>query len=107
MEDKKITVPDEEFYTKEELEYFKTLEEGLENGTTKFLVGKELEREKEIAKIAAKNTIERLTKKKTYSLKLIENDVETIKGMALREGLPYQTFIASLLHKIATKQIVV
>ncbi|RLA58513.1 MAG: hypothetical protein DRQ78_11890 [Epsilonproteobacteria bacterium] len=66
---------------------------------------KQFEEEMEIAKIAAKNTIERLTKKKTYTMKLIENDVESIKGMALEKGLPYQTFIASLIHQIATKQI--
>jgi len=57
------------------------------------------------SKIAATNTIDRLTKKKTYTMKLIENDVEKIKGMALEKGLPYQTFIASLIHQIASKQI--
>lgn len=66
---------------------------------------KEFEKQIEIAQIASKNTIERLTKKKTYTMKLIENDIEKIKGMALEKGLPYQTFIASLIHQIATKQI--
>jgi predicted DNA binding CopG/RHH family protein len=65
----------------------------------------EFKKEMEIAQIAAKNTIERLTKKKTYTMKLIENDIERIKGMALEKGLPYQTFIASILHQVATKQI--
>ncbi len=82
--------------------------EDIENGnyvSLKETNSKEFKKEMVIAKIAAKNTIERLTKKKTYTMKLIENDVESIKGMALEKGLPYQTFIASIIHQIATKQI--
>ena len=66
---------------------------------------KKFEEEKAIAKVAAQNTLDRLTKKKSYTMKLIENDVESIKVMALKKGLPYQTFIASIIHQIATKQI--
>lgn len=33
------------------------------------------------------------------------NDLETIQKRALAEGLPYQTFIASLLHKYATGRL--
>ena len=82
--------------------------EDIENGnyiSLKETNPKEFKKEMAIAKIAAKSTIERLTKKKTYTMKLIENDVESIKGMALEKGLPYQTFIASIIHQIATKQI--
>jgi len=61
--------------------------------------------EQKIAKIAAENTLKRLTKKKSYTMKLIENDIESIKVMALKRGLPYQTFIASIIHQVATKQI--
>ncbi len=65
----------------------------------------EFKKQKEMAEIIAKNTIKMLTKKKTYTIKFIENDIETIKGMALKKGLPYQTFIASILHQVATEQI--
>lgn len=53
----------------------------------------------------ANNTIETITKKKAYTLKLFENDIDKIKAMALEKGLPYQTFIASILHQVANKQI--
>lgn len=53
----------------------------------------------------AKNTLKTITKKKAYTLKLFENDVDKIKTMALEKGLPYQTFIASILHQVANKQI--
>jgi predicted DNA binding CopG/RHH family protein len=33
------------------------------------------------------------------SLRLPESDLERLKAKALREGLPYQTLIGSILHK--------
>ena len=82
--------------------------ENLENGnyiSLKETNPKEFEKEKEIAKIAAENTLKKLAKKKAYTLKLFEDDIEKIKSMAFKKGLPYQTYIASLIHQIATKQI--
>ena len=82
--------------------------EDIENGnyvSLKETNSKEFKKEMVIAKIAAKNTIERLTKKKNLYYEVNENDVESIKGIALEKGLPYQTFIASIIHQIATKQI--
>jgi len=82
--------------------------EDIDNGTyvsLKETNPDQFEKEKEKARIAAENTIKRLTKKKSYTMKLIENDVESIKVMALKKGLPYQTFIASIIHQVATKQI--
>lgn len=43
--------------------------------------------------------------KKSISLRLHEEDIQWIKIIAEKEGLPYQTFISSLLHKVATGQI--
>lgn len=48
--------------------------------------------------IAAKAT---LKKNKNINIRITENDLETIKMKAAREGLPYQTLIGSLLHKYA------
>ena len=82
--------------------------EDIENGdyvSLKETNPKKFEEKKAVIKLAAENTIKRLTKKKSYTMKLIENDVESIKVMALKKGLPYQTFIASIIHQIATKQI--
>jgi predicted DNA binding CopG/RHH family protein len=33
------------------------------------------------------------------SLRLPESDLERLKAKALREGLPYQSLIGSILHK--------
>ena len=33
------------------------------------------------------------------SLRLPESDLERLKAKALREGMPYQTLIGSILHK--------
>ena len=34
-------------------------------------------------------------------IRLAGRDLTTIQQMAIREGIPYQTFIASILHKFA------
>jgi predicted DNA binding CopG/RHH family protein len=38
-------------------------------------------------------------KKKLYSLRLNEEDMEKIKNIAKDQWLPYQTLISSILHK--------
>ncbi len=43
-----------------------------------------------------------LKKNKNINIRITENDLETIKRKAAREGLPYQTLIGSLLHKYAS-----
>jgi predicted DNA binding CopG/RHH family protein len=51
-------------------------------------------------KSAARATInEERTK---ISLRLPKTDLERLKAQALREGLPYQTLINSILHKAVT-----
>ncbi|MBS9782441.1 MAG: hypothetical protein KGV43_01400 [Arcobacter sp.] len=66
---------------------------------------KKFQDEKKNFELIANNTIQKMTKKKAYTIKLFENDINKIKGMALEKGLPYQTFIASILHQVANKQI--
>lgn len=66
---------------------------------------KDYEKRKADFEIIANDTIKTLTKKKAYTIKLFENDVNKIKSMALEKGLPYQTYIASILHQVANKQI--
>jgi predicted DNA binding CopG/RHH family protein len=94
-----------EIYTKEELELFNQLENDVNNNNYKPLENAELQNKKEFFKQVATNTIEKNTKKKSYNLRLIENDVNSIKSIALEKGLPYQTFIASIIHQVATRQI--
>ncbi len=45
---------------------------------------------------AIKNTFE---KKKKITINLFENDISIIKKQALKAGIPYQTYISSLIHR--------
>ena len=49
---------------------------------------------------AAKNT---LGKTLNINIRLSERDVYKLKAKAAKEGLPYQTFAASILHKTASR----
>jgi len=43
-------------------------------------------------------------KNKNINLRISEADLEAIKRIAIREGLPYQTLIGSLIHKYAVER---
>lgn len=47
---------------------------------------------------ATKFTVQKM---KSINIRLAQKDVAKIKAMAARHGLPYQTFITSVLHKIS------
>lgn len=61
-----------------------------------------LKAEIKLAKLAAENT---LKKDKRISIRVYGSDLLRLKRLAAKEGLPYQTFITSLLHKFSTGQI--
>jgi predicted DNA binding CopG/RHH family protein len=50
-----------------------------------------------LAREAALNTISQ--KRKAITIRLPERDLLRLKAQALRDGLPYQTLISSVLHK--------
>ena len=50
-----------------------------------------------LAKEAALNTINQ--KRKAITIRLPERDLFRLKAQAMRDGLPYQTLISSVLHK--------
>ena len=52
-----------------------------------------------LLKTAAQNTA---IKDKRINIRLASPDLEQIQVRALKEGLPYQTLIASVLHKYAS-----
>ncbi len=60
---------------------------------------KEAEKESYIKQ--AQNT---LKKSKNINIRISERDLQKIKALAARKGLPYQTFISSLLHQYSTKK---
>jgi len=59
---------------------------------------KNLKHEINVAKKAARNT---LRKDARINIRLSSNDLVRIKQRAAFEGIPYQTLIASILHKYA------
>ena len=63
---------------------------------------KNLKEELAIAKQAAANS---LRKDKRINIRISNSDLMRLKQKAAYEGLPYQTFIASILHKYAAGHI--
>jgi predicted DNA binding CopG/RHH family protein len=57
---------------------------------------KNMKQEKENAQTAARNT---LKKDKRINLRLSQKDYHQIQIKAIEEGIPYQTFISSIIHK--------
>jgi predicted DNA binding CopG/RHH family protein len=45
-------------------------------------------------------------KTKPISIKMDSMDLDLIKETAMKEGMPYQTWIKSTLHKVLTGQLV-
>jgi len=77
-------------YTEEELE----LLEAIENQPLVSVPN--LAQEMEQLKTSVKT---KLSKRKSINLRLLENDLQRIKTEAIKEGIPYQTLISSILHK--------
>lgn len=48
---------------------------------------------------AAKETMK---KNKNINIRISENDLEAIKLLAAKDGMPYQTLIGSIIHKYAS-----
>lgn len=89
---------DKEIYSAAELKLFKKIE----SGKYKPLSKKKFEIKKAQLQKAAENTL----KRKSINIRVIESDIDKIKEIALGEGIPYQTYITSILHKVATGKLV-
>jgi predicted DNA binding CopG/RHH family protein len=79
--------------------------EAVEKGEFSPLEGDERKEMEALLGKAAERTVERLTRRKPISIRLLENDIERIKAMAMNEGMPYQTYIAHILHKLTTGRL--
>jgi predicted DNA binding CopG/RHH family protein len=53
-------------------------------------------------KLAVRN---KLNKRKAINLRLLESDLELIKTEAIKDGIPYQTLISSIIHKYVNGNI--
>ena len=51
---------------------------------------------------AARNTLQ---KDRRINIRISSRDLEKIQKRAAREGMPYQTYIASTLHKLVTGKL--
>ena len=79
---------------KEEVEIVKAFESG------KLKRVKGIEKEKRRYQQYAKHTF---SKPRTINIRLSERDLQRIKALAAEKGLPYQTFISSILHQLPGK----
>lgn len=76
--------------TKEEKDILKAQEMGL------FKSVSNLNKEKSRYAQIARNT---LKKNKSITIRLAERDLQKVKAKAMEEGIPYQTYITSIIHK--------
>lgn len=59
-------------------------------------------RKQELSKIAKAT----LRKEKRLNIRISERDLKELQLKALHEGLPYQTFVSSILHKYVNGSLV-
>jgi predicted DNA binding CopG/RHH family protein len=76
--------------TKEEKEIVKSFEQG------EWIPVKDLSKRKKELMQYARNT---LRKHKRLNIRISERDLIELQRRAVREGLPYQTFVSSIIHK--------
>lgn len=77
--------------TKEDIDMFKELEKG------NFKSVPDAEHEKDrIKKIMRDNFY---SEKKVINIRLLKRDLEKVKAIAIKEGIPYQVLIRSVIHK--------
>ena len=78
----------------------KELERTIENN--EWISVSNLSEMKKQFKTAAKNT---LLKDQRMNIRIAQRDLEGLKTKALEEGMPYQTLVASILHKYITGKL--
>ena len=77
----------------------KEILEAFEAGKLKRIKG--LEKEKGRYQQYARQTF---SKPRSINIRLSERDLQKIRALAAEKGLPYQTFISSLLHQFSGKR---
>ena len=84
-----MTKNDNQFLDEEEAQIIQAAENG------EFVpVKNQKNRFKEIKQMA-KNTV----KKRPINVRLLDQDIVKLKAEAMKRGIPYQTFISSILHQ--------
>ena len=79
----------------------------IENGEFEFERIADYDEFMKISKQAAKNYFKKDAKKDArVSFRISSADLFNIKHMAVSEGLPYQTYLTSIIHKLTTGKLV-
>ena len=60
----------------------------------------------QVKKMLMKAATETAAKDTRINIRMAKRDVTAIKSIAMEQGIPYQTLIASILHKYASGQVV-
>jgi len=84
------------FVDKEEQKLIKSLE------TDGWVPAKNIESWKTLLSETAANT---LTKDQRMNIRINKKDLDGIKLKAVEEGIPYQTLVASIIHKYVTGRL--
>ncbi len=83
--------------SEEEKELLESVERGEWRPISK--IDKEVNRYREYARATFR-------KDKRINIRISERDLIKLQRKAIKEGLPYQTFISSILHKFITGQLI-
>ncbi len=78
----------------------KEILEAYERGELKIV--KDFKQESKLIRQAAANT---LRKDRRVNIRIANRDLEGIRAKAAQEGIPYQTLIASILHKFVSGRL--
>lgn len=60
----------------------------------------------QMKKALMKAAVDTAAKDTRINIRMAKRDVSAIKSIAMEQGIPYQTLIASVLHKYAIGQVV-
>ncbi len=80
----------------------KEIDSLIEKGDVKAYSASKKKELKQLLSQAAKNTN---SKRKVVNLRISERDLFNLKAAAFEEGLSYQTYISSILHKFINKKL--
>ena len=82
-------------------QYEKEILEDLENG--EFVPVTDLDEQMQMAKVAARNFMKRDNR---VNVRISGADLNMIRRLAVQEGMPYQTLLASVIHKFVAGRLI-
>ena len=92
---------DDQNLSPEEQELEEALGNAFETGALQTPAEEELQASKTKWKLAMENTLRR----RAITLRLQERDISRLKVQAQELGMPYQTYLSSVLHQVASGKI--